>query len=111
MAKPTCEACRIAHEPERECADVLRGLVADLTRRVGAEVVGQHADVSALTAIPALKAAITALVSRFGKQGVCRACRATVYFVRHANGALCPYTAEGVSHFRDCSQPQRFSKS
>ena len=41
----------------------------------------------------------------------CLACGARIYFVRHSNGKLAPYTVDGVNHFKNCPQAGRFSKS
>jgi hypothetical protein len=40
----------------------------------------------------------------------CQACGVKLYFVRHANGKLAPYTADGVNHFATCPDRDRFKK-
>lgn len=40
----------------------------------------------------------------------CRACSVKIYFVRHKNGALAPYTFEGVNHYKNCTNPEAFGK-
>lgn len=41
----------------------------------------------------------------------CKACQAKLYFVRHANGKLAPYTADGVNHFITCPEAKQFKKA
>jgi uncharacterized protein with PIN domain len=38
----------------------------------------------------------------------CRACGTPLYFVQHESGRLAPYTAEGLNHFANCPQAERF---
>ena len=40
----------------------------------------------------------------------CKACGAELYFVRHRNGNLAPYTADGVNHFATCKEAERFRR-
>ena len=40
----------------------------------------------------------------------CKACGVELYFVRHANGKLTPYTVDGINHFANCPEAQRFRK-
>ena len=40
----------------------------------------------------------------------CRRCGEMLAFVRHRNGALAPYTADGVNHFRTCPHASEFSR-
>jgi hypothetical protein len=40
----------------------------------------------------------------------CKACGALLFFVRHSNGKLAPYTADGVNHFVNCPAAERFRK-
>lgn len=40
----------------------------------------------------------------------CRACGRKLYFVRHSNGKLAPYTIEGVNHFIDCANAAQFKR-
>ncbi|HLH04979.1 MAG TPA: hypothetical protein VKX25_19580 [Bryobacteraceae bacterium] len=40
----------------------------------------------------------------------CKACGALLFFVRHCNGKLAPYTADGVNHFVNCPSAERFRK-
>lgn len=112
MPTATCPTCRIAHGPESECVDVLKGVAAKFVRLVGPAV--KHApseEFMAVASVPALKAAILGMIMRNGARGQCRACNATIYFVKHENGSTCPYTAEGVSHFLDCPKADRFSRA
>ena len=40
----------------------------------------------------------------------CTACGTELYFVRHRNGKLAPYTADGLNHFLTCPEAHRFKK-
>jgi hypothetical protein len=40
----------------------------------------------------------------------CKACSAELFFVRHANGKLTPYTSDGVNHFANCPEAARFKQ-
>lgn len=40
----------------------------------------------------------------------CRRCPMTLYFVRHRNGHLAPYTIDGVNHFINCPAAKDFRK-
>jgi len=40
----------------------------------------------------------------------CKACSTELFFVRHANGKLTPYTSDGVNHFVNCPEAARFKK-
>lgn len=40
----------------------------------------------------------------------CKACGAELYFVRHHTGKVAPYTIDGLNHFINCPQAQRFHK-
>lgn len=42
---------------------------------------------------------------------VCRGCGAQVYWIRHANGKLVPYTQFGLNHFVDCPNREDFRKA
>lgn len=42
---------------------------------------------------------------------LCDACRVQLYFVRHANGALAPYTEAGLNHFIDCPDRDNFTRT
>ena len=41
----------------------------------------------------------------------CRYCEAPLYFVRHRDGLLMPYTAEGENHFFNCPYTERLRKN
>jgi hypothetical protein len=41
----------------------------------------------------------------------CKWCAKPLYFVRHRNGKLTPYTAQGVNHFLDCPHTTETQKS
>jgi hypothetical protein len=40
----------------------------------------------------------------------CKACEATLYFVRHTNGARAPYTEDAVNHFVNCPKANDFKR-
>lgn len=40
----------------------------------------------------------------------CKACTALLFFVRHSNGKLAPYTIDGLNHFVNCPQAEQFRK-
>jgi hypothetical protein len=40
----------------------------------------------------------------------CKACQAPLYFVRTQRGSVIPYTREGVNHFEDCPDRERFKR-
>lgn len=41
----------------------------------------------------------------------CKACGAPLWFVKHKNGKMAPYTAAGISHFADCPKAAQFKKA
>lgn len=40
----------------------------------------------------------------------CRYCQTLLYFVRHRDGSLLPYSAEGENHFFACPYTERLRK-
>lgn len=40
----------------------------------------------------------------------CKACGATLYFVKHCTGKSAPYTADGINHFINCESADSFRK-
>lgn len=54
---------------------------------------------------------ITLLLSLVGDQSICKGCGAGIWWVQHRNGKRAPYTSEGLNHFIDCPQAQRFKKA
>jgi hypothetical protein len=40
----------------------------------------------------------------------CKGCSATLYFIRHANGRLTPYDADGTNHLTTCSNSRHARK-
>jgi len=59
--------------------------------------------------IDAQKTAMRYLLQKIGKQGACRACGADIFWVRHANGKVTPYTPAGLNHFVDCPGRAQFA--
>ena len=43
-------------------------------------------------------------------QHPCRACGVELYFIRHRNGVLAPYTIDGENHFIACPKANEFRK-
>lgn len=76
------ENCRLCHIPH------------------AAEVLCVHAQAKAMQQ----------LLERIATPTTCRGCPATIYMVRHKNGAIAPYTAAGISHFADCPAANQFSR-
>lgn len=77
----------------------------------------EHAD--ARQCIVALQRAAVLLMDKIGTPGVCRGCRATIYFVlvSEKNGSgdrmkpvRKPYDANGQSHFMSCPRAKDFYK-
>ncbi len=52
--------------------------------------------------LPSPEERIAHLLRQIAEAGQCRGCGTTVYWVRHKNGKLAPYTEDGVNHFMDC---------
>jgi hypothetical protein len=40
----------------------------------------------------------------------CKACGERLFFVRHNTGKVAPYTIEGINHFVNCPQADRFKR-
>lgn len=57
-----------------------------------------------------LKTAILDLLRRCGSPDTCRACKARIIWMRHANGKNTPYTEAGLNHFIDCPARDRFRR-
>jgi len=58
--------------------------------------------------LPTLEKRIEHLLTQVGKPGKCRGCGADLYWVRHLNGKLAPYTPDGLNHFINCPQAAMF---
>jgi uncharacterized protein with PIN domain len=54
------------------------------------------------------------LVKLFGliaeEKRPCRACAQELWFVRHKNGKVAPYTADGTNHFINCPHAKEFKR-
>jgi len=56
-----------------------------------------------------LKKQVRALLEKVADKGVCRACKAEVYWVRHLNsGKQVPYDATALNHFASCPFADEF---
>lgn len=60
--------------------------------------------------IAAQKEAMAKLLNLVGTPGVCRGCEASVFWVRHLNGANTPYDPSGLNHFVSCPKADNFRK-
>ena len=45
-----------------------------------------------------------------GTPGRCKGCDATIYWLSTRRDAVLPYTSEGLPHFADCPQADKFRK-
>lgn len=41
---------------------------------------------------------------------LCKGCHELLFFVRHRNGRLTPYTEAGLNHFIDCPYAKKFKR-
>lgn len=48
------------------------------------------------------------LLSQVGDHGICKGCKAEIYWVQHRNGKRAPYDPDGVNHFATCPQAHHF---
>lgn len=58
-----------------------------------------------------LRANIARLLPLIGDEGECKGCSARIWWVRHKNGKVAPYTDTGLNHFADCKVANRFKSS
>lgn len=54
------------------------------------------------------KGNILALLRNIGDKGRCKGCGSPIYWVRHKNGRVGPYSENGLSHFIDCPKADQF---
>ena len=64
----------------------------------------------AASCIQAQEAAMLRLLSLAGDSGHCEGCGSQVFWVRHRNGRITPYTPQGLNHFINCPQAARFKR-
>jgi hypothetical protein len=58
-----------------------------------------------------LSANITTLLEHIAENSrPCQACGVQLWFVRHQNGKLAPYTYDAINHFVNCAEAARFRK-
>ena len=55
--------------------------------------------------------AMQKLLNLVGTPGVCRGCHASIFFVKHLNGANTPYDPSGLNHFVSCPKANDFKKA
>ncbi len=54
---------------------------------------------------------IVALFLRIGAdQSVCKGCGVPIWWLKHSNGNLAPYTINALNHFTDCKKAESFRK-
>lgn len=53
---------------------------------------------------------VRALLGRVGQLGTCRGCKAEVYWVRHRDGAVACYEADGSNHLQECPYADRYRR-
>jgi len=58
----------------------------------------------------ALKTNVRRLLDQVGGKGRCKACNADIWWVKLKSGRMAPYTAEGLNHFADCPNADRFRR-
>jgi hypothetical protein len=59
--------------------------------------------------IPAIEKRMETLLNLIAEEiRPCKACGVQLAFVRHRNGKLGPYTADGVNHFINCPKAGEF---
>jgi hypothetical protein len=54
--------------------------------------------------------ALTDLLKRVGDPGICKGCRAEIYWVFHRNGHRTPYNRNGTNHFTTCIHRELFRR-
>ncbi len=59
---------------------------------------------------PAATSPALQLLKTIGDPGTCKGCSAEIFWVRHKNGKVAPYTREGLNHFPDCSAAKQFER-
>jgi hypothetical protein len=52
--------------------------------------------------------AIGLLLNALATAAACKGCGAPIWWLRHKNGRLAPYTAAGINHFIDCPNAAEF---
>lgn len=57
-----------------------------------------------------LLANIARLLNVIGISGTCKGCGAAIWWVRHPNGKVAPYTCAALNHFADCPAAKQFKK-
>jgi len=88
-------------------------LVADQTGEVVEQVqrdIAEHCKYFQTGHLDSARENIRALLPLIGDEGVCKACGARIFWVMHKNGKEAPYTQDGLNHFIDCPEANRFKK-
>lgn len=72
---------------------------------------GSGAGEPAIGDAAALRKNIAALLKNVGDPGVCRGCKAEIWWMVHrATGRITPYNQDGANHFIDCPDRESFRK-
>ena len=62
--------------------------------------------------LPPLEDRIRRLLELINEESrTCKACGVLIFFVRHRNGKMAPYTIDGLNHFMNCPQAAQFRKA
>ncbi len=67
-------------------------------------------ETATVTCLEAQAVAMAQLLDKIAAPTTCRGCPATIYMVRHKNGAMAPYTVAGLNHFSDCPAASNFTR-
>ena len=62
------------------------------------------------TSTEQLRGNIRRLFLLIGDQGNCRGCGQAIYWIKHKNGKVAPYTEEALNHFADCPKAKDFKR-
>lgn len=100
-----CSVCRLPEHKDTPCVDALKSVLAALAKNIGMEA-HQLMDES-----PAgYRRAIRNVLQGLGVPALCRGCRQSVTWVKHANGKNAPYDPTGINHFITCKKAKEFKR-
>lgn len=60
--------------------------------------------------IAAQKKLIADLLRNVGDPGICKGCKAEMFWVEHRNGKRAPYNSDGTNHFITCPDSELFKR-
>ena len=58
-----------------------------------------------------LKQNLINILNQVGKPDTCKGCHVVIYWIKHKNGKMTPYTENGLNHLADCPVSDRFRKT